>query len=280
MDRFRLTAIALASMVGAGLAYLAYERAPSTRLDAARELVFERRVAEAAAAYEALTLSLDPESHRDAWVEAHVRLAELRHLEQDDPRGAAELYRRLLATAPDAEASWAAREHLAEIARHELDDRTTALEQWHALALSGRPNADRFAYRAARTHFTAGEYERAREVARALVERSPAGRWTDDALLLVASSHELEHAYDDAVVALEEAETRFPGTDVAARARYRIGQVKAAQRDWEGAQAALLQALETHPDPWRVQADLARVQRHLAEARKIRPITRTEALAR
>jgi len=273
-------AVAGTLLLGAGLAWFVHERAPATRLAHARDLVFERRIPAAAAAYEALAVTLDPVDDREAWVEAHVRLGELRQLELDDPRGAAEVYRRLVATAPEAEASWIARERLADLARNRLNDTDEAVAQWQALALSGRPNADRFAYRLARAHFAARDWEAAREACRALAARSPAGRWTGRALLLLGSSFEIEGRYDEAIAAFEDVEARFPGTEPAARARYQIGQVQAARRDWESAQASLLQALEVHPDPWRVQADLARVRRHLAELRRMRPLARAEALSR
>lgn len=280
MDRLRLGTLGLAALLGAGLLWYAHERSPAARLARASALAFERRPAEAAAVYESVIASLDPAGDRDAWADAHVRLAQLRQLELGDPRGAAEIYRRLIAQAPDAEPSWVARERLADLARHELHDPGEAMAQWRALALSGRPGADRFAYRIARAHFAAGAYEEAREASRALADRSPGGKWTDDALLLRASAFEIEGRYAEAITAFEDVERRYPGSETAARARYQIGQAQAASRDWEAAQASLLQALETHPDPWRVQADLARVRRHLAELRKMRPLDRAEALAR
>ncbi|WP_373046640.1 tetratricopeptide repeat protein [Vulgatibacter sp.] len=279
MERSRIGVFALAALAAGGLAWGVHYNSVGARLERASELVFERKYEEAVAAYRAIVAGLDPDEDREGWVEAHARLGEITYLELSEPRRAAEIYRRLIATAPQAEESWTARERLAEIARGELDDVHDAIAQWEALARSGRPNADRFALKIARAYFSLGDYEQCRQEAQALAERSPGGRWTADALFLLATAFQMENRHDEAVAAFEVVESRYPDTAVAARSRYQIGQSKASQRDWEGAQAALLAALETHPDPWRVQADLARVRKHLAELRKMRPLTRNEALA-
>jgi len=280
IDRFGYGALVAAALLGGGIGWAALRDAPSARLERAAELVFEQRHAEAATAYRALIDGLDRDDDREAWVEAHARLAEVLWMGLGDPRGAAEVYRRLVAEAPQAEESWVARERLAELARNHFGDVHEAIAHWQALATSGRPGADRFAMLVARAYLRLQDWEQARREALALAQRSPDGAETDDALYLVATAWQLEGKHDEAVAAFEEVERRWPGTEIAARARYQIGQSRASQRDWDAAQAALLEALETHPDPWRVQADLARVRKHLAEERKVRPLSRDEALHR
>ena len=280
LDRFGYGALLTAALLGAGIGWAALRNGPEARLERAAGLVFESRHAEAAATYRAIIDSLDRDEDRQAWVEAHARLAEVLWVGLDDPRGAAEIYRRLVAQAPQAEASWIARERLAELARNHFGDVHEAIAHWQALATSGRPGADLFAMRVARAYVRLHDYEQARQEALALAQRSPDGAETDDALFLVATAWQLEGKHDEAVAAFEEVERRWPDTDIAARARYQIGQSRASQRDWDAAQAALLEALESHPDPWRVQAELARVRKHLAEERKMRPLSRDEALHR
>lgn len=268
-DKLRGSLLTLAVIVAGAVAYGAWHGSIDRQLARAASLAYEERWAEAAASYRAIIASVDPVGDRQAWVEAHARFAEITWTGLSDARGAAEIYRKLIAGAPDAEESWRARELLAELAERHLGDVHEAIAHWQALAASGRPGADRFAYQAARTYFRLGDYEQARKEAETLVERWPQGAWADDALFLHGSAWQLEGEHEEAIAIFEQVEERFPETEVAGRARYQIGQSRASLRDWDGAQAALLQALESHPDPWQVQADLARVRKHLAEERRV-----------
>lgn len=276
---FRPLVLSLAVLAGVGIGWAALGNSASARLERARTLAFEGRVVEAAAEYQGLLVTLDPSRRREAWIEATVRLAELVHLELKDPQRALDLYRELVREFPDAEESWQARERIAWIALKHLHDRHEAISQWQELALSGRPDADKWALEVARAYFKLRDYEQVRRECAALAERSPSGEHTGEALLLAATSLQLENRHEEAIAAFEEVAKRFPESEVEAQARYQIGLSLAALREWDGAMAALVASLENHPDPWRVQAEITRVRRHAAEARKIQP-TRTFAETR
>src|SRR5690606_40838361 len=62
-------------------------------------------------------------------------------------------YRALIDLAPQSEEAYWAREKLAEIAHRHLKDYPEAISHWQALAGSGRPDADRFAYLVAKAYF-------------------------------------------------------------------------------------------------------------------------------
>lgn len=267
-DRVRIVVLVLALGIGAAVAWGAWWDGFGRQLDRAGALAFKERWAEAAAAYRAIIASADPVEEREVWLEAHARLADVTWMGLSDERGAAEIYRAMIERAPRAEQSWIARERLAEIADRHFGDVHEAIAHWQALAGSGRPNAQAFAWKVAKAYFRIGDYDQVRQECESIVHRWPDGEFADDAMLLIGTAWQFEGRHEEAIAAFEAAEARFAGTETAARARYQIGQSRASLRDWEGAQAALLEALETHPDPFRVQADLARVQKHLAEQRE------------
>lgn len=244
-----------------------------SRLEEARELVFQQRTEEAIAAYRSLLYALEgqpgPEAER-ARIEALSRIGDLTYLEKRDVRDAAETYRTLIELAPAAEESYWAREKLAEIAHRHLKDYPEAISQWQALASSGRPGAEQFAYRVAKAYFELRDFDQSRQECEAVAQKFPDTKVAQDALFLLAASHQFEGEFEQAITAFERVETLWPDTEVATRARFQKGRARFSAGDPDGALADYLEALKTHPDPERVQAEIARARRHVAELERIR----------
>lgn len=244
-----------------------------SRLEEARELVFKQRTDEAIAAYHSVLFSLEGEEGeeaREARIEALSRIGDLTYLEKRDMKGAAEVYRSLIELAPTAEEAYWAREKLAEIAHRHFRDIPEAINQWQALASSGREGAARFAYLVAKAYFELRDYEQSRKECEALAEAFPEDKAARDALFLFAATHQFEGAYAEAIEAYERVESRWPDSEIATRALFEKGRARFSAGDPDAALADYLQALKSHPDPERVQAEIARARRHVAELERIR----------
>lgn len=244
-----------------------------SRLEHARELVFQDRPQAAVAEYRSLLVRLEGDERpfaRDARIEAYSRIADLSYVALRDYQAAADAYRALITEAPEAEESWAAREKLADLSRRYLGDFAEAINQWQILATSGRPDAGRFGYQVAKAYFERRDYEQCRSESRIVAEREGDGKWAHDALFLLATAFQFEGKHEEAVSAFQEIRERWPDTEIAARAAYQVGQSLLAQDDPDGALEAYLDALQRHPDPQRVQADIARARSRAAEAARIR----------
>ncbi len=250
-----------------------------TRLERARQLTFAGKSVEATAEYRALLAILDDADRNDeqaqaARVESLSRSGDLSYLELRDYRSAVEAYRGLIRVAPNHEEAWAAREKLADISRRFFGDLHEAIAQWQALAASGRPDAERFAYLTAKGYFELHEYEQSRKECRDLADRAPDTKWAADALFLLGTSWQFEGKHEEAIAVFEEVEARWADTELGPRSRFQIGQAKLALDDPEGALASYLEALKRHPDPQRVQAEITRARRSVAEAQRIQQSTR------
>lgn len=274
---------ALVTIIGAlALALAGCQSSVANRLERARQLAFAGKAQEAAAEYRALHAFLDEEDGedevmREARAESLARYGDLSYLELRDYRSAAEAYRTLIADLPSHEEAWAAREKLADLSKRFLSDPSEAIAQWQALAESGRPDSERFAYLAAKTYFEQQQYEQVRKECAALADRAPGSKWAADALFLLATAWQFEGEHDQAVSAFEEVERRWPDSELAARARFQIGDARLAMDDPEAALASYLEALKRHPDPQRVQAEILRARRRLAEAQRIEQNARAGA---
>lgn len=262
-----------AAFFALGFSLLACQPSLESRLEEARELVFRQRSEEAIAAYRSLLYALEGvegESAQKARIEALSRIGDLSYLEKRDVKGAAEAYRTLIRIAPSAEEAYWAREKLAEIAHRHFKDLPEAIAQWQVLATSGREGAEQFAYRVAKAYFESRDYEQSRKECESIVQAFPEGKVAQDALFLLATSYQFEGKYEDAIAAFERVEARWPGSEIAARARFQKGRARMSSGDPDGALADYLDALKTHPDPERVQAEIARARRYVAELERIR----------
>lgn len=260
-------------IVGMSLLLAGCQSSLESRLQEARDLMFERRAEEAIVSYRSLLFHLEgktgPEA-QEARIEALSRIGDLSYLERRDFQGAAEAYRELIALSPNSDEAHWAREKLAEIAHRHLGDLPQAIVHWQALASSGREGAGRFAYLVAKSYFEARDFEQSRSECEAVARAFPDSQWAQDALFLLATTWQFEGKHEEAIEAFERVERTFEGTEIAARAQLEKGRARFALGDPDGALAAYLDALKRHPDPERVQAEIARARRHVAELERMR----------
>lgn len=263
----------LALLLGVTTLLSACQSSVEVRLERARQLNFAGQHKEAAAEYGALLTLLDgaepTDLNRDARIESLARVGDLRYLELRDYRGAADAYRTLIREAPTSDEAWAAREKLADLSRRFFDDLNESIALWQALAASGRPDSDQFAYLAAKGYFELREYEQCRQECKQLAARAQGSKVAADALFLLATAWQFEGKNAEAIAAFEEVERRWPDSELSPRARFQIGQAQLAMDDPESALASYLEALKRHPDPQGVQAEILRARRRLSEAARI-----------
>jgi tetratricopeptide (TPR) repeat protein len=200
-----------------------------------------------------------------------AHLADLCYLDMADTRCAAETYQRLLESYPDAPESYQARIHYAEMLRSRTGDLRGAIAQYKALvsAYADRPGADAFQLQAAQGYFELADYAQARTEARALLDRFPGAPSAPQASLLLASCFEMEGRHPEAVAAYQELIQRRPAGDVLARAQLALAKLLEQGGHDEQALAMLLDCLKGYPDPLLIQHEIARLQRKMAEARRL-----------
>ncbi len=243
--------------------------AAELRLERARDLAFEGRHEPAAEEYRLLLSELG--DRRDAKstrlrAQALLALADLAWLRLADPPGAAALYRKVILEAPASEESWIARERLGDVAELKLRDLHEAIAQWQALAGSGRPGADAFAYKVARGYFELHDFAQCRKECEALAQNFPSGPWVDDAIFLAATASQFEGQHEAAIAGFERAIRNAQEPAMAARARFQIGQSLSTLGRLQESLDMLLAALADHPDPQRVQPEIQRLRRLLTES--------------
>lgn len=271
-----LAACAVASLTGC-------DDAAEQRLERARDLAFEGRHEPAAEEYRLLLSELG--DRRDAKsvrlrAQALLALADLAWLRLADPPGAAALYRKVITEAPTSEEGWLARERLGDVAELKLHDLQEAIVQWQALAASGRPGADGFAYKVARGYFELHDFLQCRKETEALTQNFPTSLWVDDAIFLTATAFQFEGQHEQAIAAFERAIAAAREPALAARARFQTGQSLAALGRLQEALELHLAALTDHPDPQRVQPEIQRLRRLIAERDQPKVGDRLSALGR
>lgn len=213
----------------------------------------------------------DSPAAREVRTRTLAHLADLCYLDMADTRCAAETYQRLLESYPDAPESYQARVHYAEMLRSRGGDLRGAIAQYKALvsAYADRPGADAFQLQAAQGYFELADYAQARTEARALLDRYPNAPSAPQAGLLLASCFEMEGRHPEAVAAYRELIERRPAGDVLSRAQLALAKLLEQGGHDEQALEMLLACLKDYPDPLLIQHEIARLQRKMAEARRL-----------
>ncbi|HUB08982.1 MAG TPA: tetratricopeptide repeat protein [Myxococcales bacterium] len=201
-----------------------------------------------------------------------AHLGDLCYLDMRDTRCAGETYRALLENYPDAPESYQARIHYAEMLRDRLGDLTGAIAQYKALvsAYPDRPGADGYQMQAVEGYFQLADYAQARTEARTLLDRFPQSPLAPQARLLLASCFELEGRRAEAIAAYQELIDRTPPGEAVSRAQLALAKLLELQGQDDRALEVLLACLKTYPDPLLIQKELARLQRKMADARRLR----------
>jgi hypothetical protein len=105
--------------------------------------------------------------------------------------------------------------------------------------------------------------------ARALLERFPKSPSASQARLLVANSFEMEGKHQEAIAAYQDLIAHANGPDLTSRAQ--LAMAKQLELTGNDAQAleTLLACLQTHSDPLLIQHEIAKLQRKMAETKRL-----------
>jgi TolA-binding protein len=243
-------------------------------LEGADKLEGERHYAAALAGYRDALRRLgqdDGQLAREVRTKTLAHLADLCYLDMADTRCASETYQSLLESFPDAPESYQARIHYAEMLRSRSGDFRGAIAQYKALvsAYPDRAGADSFQLQAAQGYFELADYEQAKTEARALLDRFPKGAAVPQARLLLANCFEMEGRRQEAIAAYQELIEHTAAGEVSSRAQLALAKLLEQGGSDARALDALLDCLKTYPDPMLIQHEIARLQRKMAEAKRL-----------
>ena len=144
-------------------------------------------------------------------------------------------------------------------------------------AYADRPGADAFQLQAAQGYFELADYTQARTEARALLDRFPKAATVPQARLLLANCYEMEGQHQEAITAYQELIEKAPAeagrsaqsTEVVSRAQLALAKLLEQAGQDNRALGVLLDCLKTYPDPILIQHEIARLQRKMAEAKRL-----------
>ncbi|XXF81487.1 tetratricopeptide repeat protein [Myxococcaceae bacterium GXIMD 01537] len=257
-------------MLGAGLLLSGCRDTAGDHLKRARDAVFEKRPDEALVeyrkAYEMLQRSDAPEA-LVMRARALKGAADVYWLEQRKVEEAAGVYRELINQCPESPEALEGRIILAELlhTRTRNRDLRGAIDLLTAALTRNPPQGAELQYQVAKLYFELGDYQQCGLEARKLTERFATSPLVDDAIFLDAQAlsmiegkrQEASHIYADL-------RTRFPESDLAPRALFEMGKLKAESGEFEKAIELWVDTLKTHPEPKLVQDSIARARRRLA----------------
>ncbi len=244
---------------------------PAEHFENAQQLTYQRLHKDALAEYvEVLSLvaKKDSDRARELRVKSLKAAGDICYLELRDPSRAVEYYRSLVSRYPEDPRSLEARANLAEIYRSLGDLRASVAEL--AAIVQAFPNHEethRYQYLAAKDYFELRDWDQVVVEVNVLAERFPDSEYLDDAQLLVASSWVLQGDRQKALAAYDRFLERWPEGELAPRAMFEQARLYAENEQLEKSVDLLMRALQTHPTPKLVQAEIARIRRRIATLR-------------
>jgi tetratricopeptide (TPR) repeat protein len=236
-------------------------------LERARTALFEQRPEVALAEYRAALDLLD----RDPSVQAGVYRARALRGAADtyffslrDYKRAHEVYGELLKLCPEAPETLEGRIHLASLLRHQFRDLRGSIAELTAALARNPPQSAELSYQVAAMYFELQDYEQCELEASTVARKFEASAFVDDALFLRAQALSMmEDRGPQAQRAFQEVISRFPESELKPHALFELGRLRASGGDFEGAIEFWVQALQGHPDPAMVQANIARVRKRI-----------------
>ncbi len=239
----------------------------AARLEAARAALFANKPDVALSEYKLALDALERNTSPEAALYRARALrgaADVYAFQLQDPRRAAEVYRELIKTCPEAPETMEGRLHLAALLRHQFRDVRAAIAELTAALARNPPQSAELAYQVATLYFELRDYQQVTIEADTVIRRYEASTWVDDALYLKGQALSMmDERRGEAVRAYAELVERFPDSKLVPHALVELGRLKADQGDGEKAIDYWVQALPRHPDPMGVQASIARVRAHL-----------------
>jgi tetratricopeptide (TPR) repeat protein len=254
-------------LVGLGLLLSGCREQPTDHLQKARDAIFEKRPDEALVeyrkAFDMLRLSDTPEA-RVLRARALKGAADVFWLEQRKVKEAVGVYRELIAQCSESPEAQEGRIILAELLRVHYRDLRGAIDQLTEALKRNPPQGAELQYEVAKLYFELGDYQQCELEARKLAERFTTSPLVDDALFLQAQALSMmEGRRQEASRAYADLRARFPDSELAPRALFEMGKLKAEASDYEKAIELWVEALKTHPEPKVLQDYITRARRRL-----------------
>lgn len=257
-------------LVGLGLLVSGCRESGADHLQRARDAMFEKRPDEALVeyrkAFELLRLNDSPEA-LVLRARALKGAADIYWLEQRKVKEAVGVYRELIAQCPESPEALEGRIILAELLRVHYRDLRGAIDQLTAALTRNPPQGSELQYQVAKLYFELGDYQQSELEARKLTERFATSPLVDDAIFLQAQALSMmEGKRQEASRTFADLRTRFPKSELASRALFEMGKLKAEAGEYEKAIEQWVEALKTHPEPKLVQDAIARARWRLSHA--------------
>jgi tetratricopeptide (TPR) repeat protein len=218
---------------------------------------------------QALQIAARDDSPRAERVQARALrgAADACYFELREAGRAADLYRDLIRTHPDAPETLEARVNLAQILRIDLHDLRGAIAELAAAIARQPPQTDELRYEMAKLYFELGDYTQCALESDAIHDGHGTSAVAARAAFLKADALAMiEGRNSEAIHFLEELLERFPGCELQPFALYELGRIRADAGDLEAAIEQWVRALKTHPHPGFIQAAIARARRRLEQS--------------
>jgi tetratricopeptide (TPR) repeat protein len=259
----RLLALAALGLLLAGCRK---DDAPA-HLERAKAALFENKPDVALAEYK---LALDLLERDDSPQAPVYRARALRgaadtyYFQQRDFKRALEVYKELIKLCPEAPETLEGRIHLASLLRHEFRDLRGSIAELTAALARNPPQSAELSYQVAAMYFELQDYEQCELEASNVARKFEASAFVDDALFLRAQALSMmDDKKPEAQRALLELIDRFPDSELKPHALFELGRLRASAGDFEKAIEYWVLALQNHPDPAVVQANITRVRSRL-----------------
>lgn len=240
---------------------------PSDHIQRAKDAIFEKRPDEALVeyrkAYDALRSSDSPEAPV-LRARSLKGAADVYWLEQRKVKEAVGVYKELINQCPESPEAQEGRIILAELLRVHYRDLRGAIDQLTEALKRNPPQGAELQYEVAKLYFELQDYQQCELEARKLGERFTTSPLVDDAVFLQAQALSMmEGKRQEASRTYADLRARFPDSELAPRALFEMGKLKADAGDYEHAIELWVEALKTHPEPKLLQEYIARARKRL-----------------
>ena len=264
------------------LALTACPDKPARAIAEAEAFTFQHRPTEALERYESalLLLAKKPGAHSEALLRrALMGAGNLSYLDLQQPRQAAGYFQSLLRLFPQADEAVEARLTLASIHRS-LGDSQSAIAQLLSLCQDFPDHADdaRHISLLARAYLAQGNYEQALVEVGELLRRHPESPLAIEAMMLRGIALGLLRRPEEAIEVYAAIAQRWPAAPLAVQARYEWAQLLIVLKRDREAEALLMEALRSHPQPAMIQRELAEIRERLIVERTT-PLNSLQALS-
>ena len=242
-------------------------------VEAANELLFEKKYVEAELAYRKLLKRLNNTQNRSENQEAQRltildRLGQLSTLYLRNYRQALADFELLVRDYPKSELAFTAHLMMADIHRHKLHQPEQALDQLnHAIEnFPWRPETRRALLELTTLYIELKNYEQARTEGQALIDKWPQSHEAKEAYFLVANSYYVQNRYSEAIQIYEALLANKSDPSLDALVNFELASCYQELGDYKRALELYYQTLSEHPNPVLVQRNIKRVRTRVRES--------------